>query len=33
MKKFPYDVDMGAIMDFVEDHFMLVIKDESWAEE
>lgn len=33
MKKFPYDVDMGAIMDFVEDHFMLVIKDESWAED
>lgn len=36
MKKeqiFPYDVDLGAIMDFVEDRFMLVLKDETWTEE
>ena len=32
-EKFPYDLDMGAVMDFVEDHFMLVIKDEVWTEE
>lgn len=32
-KKFEYDVDFGAIMDFVEDHFMLVIKDETWSDE
>lgn len=30
---FAYDVDLGAIMDYVEDHFMLVIKDEEWTEE
>ena len=30
---FPYDIDQGAIMDYVEDHFMLVIKDEFWTEE
>ncbi|MGN1277452.1 MAG: hypothetical protein ACI4UK_10725 [Floccifex sp.] len=35
MKKeiFPYEVDLGAIMDFVENRFMLVIKDEFWTEE
>ncbi len=33
MEKFEYDVDFGAIMDFVEDHFMLVIKDEEWSDE
>lgn len=33
MEKFKYDMDMGAIMDFVEDRFMLVIKDETWSEE
>lgn len=32
-KKFEYDVDLGAIMDYVEDRFMLVIKDEEWNEE
>ena len=32
-EKFPYDLDLGAVMDFVEDHFMLVIKDEVWTEE
>lgn len=32
-RKFEYDVDLGAIMDFVEDHFMLVIKDEKWSDE
>lgn len=32
-EKFPYDVDLGAIMDYVDDHFMLVIKDELWTEE
>ena len=32
-EKFPYDLDMGAVMDFVEDHFMLVIKDDVWTEE
>ena len=25
-KKFAYDVEIGTIMDYVEDHFMLVIK-------
>lgn len=30
---FPYEVDLGAIMDYVDDHFMLVIKDEFWTEE
>lgn len=32
-KKFAYEVEIGAVMDFVEDHFMLVIKDEEWSEE
>ena len=32
-KKFEYDVDLGAIMDYVDDRFMLVIKDETWSEE
>ncbi|MBB5183502.1 hypothetical protein [Catenisphaera adipataccumulans] len=32
-KKFAYDVELGAVMDYVEDHFMLVIKDEDWNEE
>ena len=32
-EKFPYDLELGAVMDFVEDHFMLVIKDEVWTEE
>lgn len=32
-KKFAYDVEIGAIMDYVEDHFMLVIKDETWSDE
>lgn len=32
-KKFAYDVEIGTIMDYVEDHFMLVIKDETWSEE
>lgn len=32
-EKFPYDIDFGAIMDFVENHFMLVIKDEEWTDE
>ena len=33
VEKFPYDVDFGAIMDYVDDRFMLVIKDESWSDE
>ncbi len=33
METFKYDIDMGAIMDFVEDRFMLVIKDEIWNQE
>lgn len=33
MEKFKYDMEMGAVMDFVEDRFMLVIKDESWSQE
>lgn len=32
-KKFVYDVEIGTIMDYVEDHFMLVIKDETWSDE
>ena len=32
-KKFAYDVGIGTIMDYVEDHFMLVIKDETWSDE
>lgn len=32
-KKFAYDVEIGTIMDYVEDHFMLVIKDETWSDE
>lgn len=32
-KKFAYDVEIGTIMDYVEDHFMLVIKDETWGDE
>lgn len=32
-KKFAYDVEIGTIMDYVEDHFTLVIKDETWSDE
>lgn len=32
-EKFPYDLDMGAVMDYVDDHFMLVIKDDVWTDE
>ena len=32
-KKLAYDVEIGTIMDYVEDHFMLVIKDETWSDE
>lgn len=32
-KKFAYDVEIGTIMDYVEYHFMLVIKDETWSDE
>lgn len=32
-KKFAYDVEIGTIMDYVEGHFMLVIKDETWSDE
>lgn len=32
-KKFAYDVEIGTIMDYVKDHFMLVIKDETWSDE
>lgn len=32
-EKFAFDIDLGAIMDFVEDRFMLVIKDEDWTQE
>ena len=32
-KKFAYDVEIGTIMDYVEDHFMLVIIDETWSDE
>ncbi|MCF0105891.1 MAG: hypothetical protein HUJ53_03950 [Holdemanella sp.] len=32
-EKFPYDIDLGAIMDYVKDHFILVIKDDFWTEE
>lgn len=32
-RKFEYDVEIGTIMDFVEDHFMLVIKDQEWSDE
>lgn len=29
-EKFPYDVEMGTVMDFVDGKFMLIIKDEDW---
>lgn len=32
-EKFPYDIEEGAVMDFVEDRFMLVLKDEQWTDE
>ena len=32
-EKFAYDIDFGAIMDYVENRFMLVIKDEDWTQE
>lgn len=32
-EKFPYDVEMGAQMDFADGRFMLVLKDEDWSEE
>ena len=32
-KKFAYDVEIGTIIVYVEDHFMLVIKDETWSDE
>ena len=32
-EKFEYDIDLGAIMDYVENRFMLVIKDEDWTQE
>ena len=32
-EKFVYDIDFGAIMDYVENRFMLVIKDEDWTQE
>ena len=31
-EKFAYDIDFGAIMDYVENRFMLVIKDEEWTQ-
>ena len=30
---FPYDIEPGAIMDFVDGKFMLVIKDSEWSSE
>ena len=35
MKKeiFPYQIEPGAIMDYVEDRFLLVIKDEDWNQD
>lgn len=32
-EKFAYDIEIGTVMDYVEDHFMLVIKDDSWSDE
>lgn len=32
-EKFAYDIEIGAVMDYVEDRFMLVIKDDEWTEE
>jgi hypothetical protein len=32
-EKFPYDLEMGAVMDFVDGRFMLVLKDEFWTDE
>lgn len=31
-EKFEYDIDFGAIMDYVENRFLLVIKDEEWTD-
>lgn len=30
---FPYEIEPGAIMDYVDDKFMLVIKDSEWSSE
>ncbi len=32
-EKFAYDIEIGAVMDYVEDRFILVIKDDEWTEE
>lgn len=32
-RKFAYEIENGAIMDFVDDRFMLVIKDDVWEPE
>ncbi|MBQ0064289.1 MAG: hypothetical protein KBT48_00870 [Firmicutes bacterium] len=31
-EKFEYDIDFGAIMDYVDNRFLLVIKDEKWTD-
>lgn len=30
---FPYDLDNGSVVDFVEDRFLLAIKDDFWSDE
>ncbi|TGY65255.1 hypothetical protein [Dubosiella muris] len=32
-EKFPYEIEEGAVMDYVENRFMLVLKDKEWTEE
>ncbi len=32
-EKFPYEIEDGAIMDFVDGKFMFVLKDHAWSEE
>ncbi|MEY8380268.1 hypothetical protein [Ileibacterium valens] len=30
---FPYEVDEGSVTDFVDGHFVLVVKDQFWSDE
>lgn len=32
-EKFPYEIDNGAVVDFVDGRFLLAIKDDFWSDE
>lgn len=32
-EKFPYEIEEGAVMDYLDHRFVLVIKDDSWNDE